>query len=337
VTADVVMRRGVGYGGPHTIFSVDANRFNSVRVLSVDPVTQIPTTVSTRVMPLCQGATTAATIALRNDPNALCSVGSIAVYQSAANFRYVGLHIKVDKRFTNRFQFTASYARARYTGWNGVVNLDNLQESYGIHPNDRPHRFNFSGIWEAPEYKGPNRFTRGLASGWQLSTINQLQSSPPANPTMAIDVDGEGTSIYRLPGIEWNGFGRSADPAGIRQAVERYNADVEARTTNCPTGRCRPRTPRNQVYPIIALPDVFSNGDTAMTTDIRLTREVRLRENIRLALIGEVFNVLNIANLGGYSDTLQTTPTFGIPTTRTNQVFGSGGPRAFQVAARLSF
>ncbi|MGH9661385.1 MAG: TonB-dependent receptor, partial [Bryobacteraceae bacterium] len=83
VTADVVMRRGVGYGGPHTIFSVDVNRFNSVRVLSVDPVTQIPTTVPTRIMPLCQGATTAATIARRNDPNALCSVGSIAVYQSA--------------------------------------------------------------------------------------------------------------------------------------------------------------------------------------------------------------------------------------------------------------
>jgi hypothetical protein len=72
------------------------------------------------------------------------------------------------------------------------------------------------------------------------------------------------------------------------------------------------------------------------TNDLRVTRIIRLRENIRLALIGEVFNIFNIANLGGYSDDLQAA-NFGTPTTRTNQVFGSGGPRAFQIAARLGF
>ena len=73
VTVDFIMRRGVAFGGPHTIFNVDLNRFNSVKVVSVDPVSQVPTTVSTRIIPLCQGATTAATIALRNDPNAIAN------------------------------------------------------------------------------------------------------------------------------------------------------------------------------------------------------------------------------------------------------------------------
>jgi len=353
VTADFIMRRGVAFGGPHTIFDVDLNRFNSVRVTSVDPITNVPTTVSTRVIPVCQGATTAATIALRNDPNAQCSVGEIRVYQSASNTRYVGLHVKLDKRFANRYQFTASYAFSRYNSWNGIVNLNNWFESYGVNDNDRPHRFNFSGIWELPEYQGEQRFWRGLLSGWQLSTISQFQSAPPLNPTIAIDVDGDGISTYTLPGIAWNGLGRGASASDIRRAVEKYNADVLARSNPRPANPtaaqtaactlvvsgqtlCAPRTPRNQVYPLITLPENFSNGDTLFSTDLRLTRVVKLREKVKLLLIGEGFNIFNISNLGGYTGNLQST-SFGTPTTRTNQVFGSGGPRAFQIAARINF
>lgn len=55
-----------------------------------------------------------------------------------------------------------------------------------------------------------------------------------------------------------------------------------------------------------------------------------------MSLIGEVFNLYNKANLSGYSGDL-TSATFGQPTSRTTQAFGSGGPRAFQLAMRVSF
>jgi len=55
-----------------------------------------------------------------------------------------------------------------------------------------------------------------------------------------------------------------------------------------------------------------------------------------LSLIGEVFNVYNAANLSGYSGDL-TGNAFGQPTLRFTQVFGSGGPRAFQLGAQVSF
>jgi hypothetical protein len=99
---------------------------------------------------------------------------------------------------------------------------------------------------------------------------------------------------------------------------------------------CAPRTPLNQPFPLITLPGDFSNGDTLITTDLRLTRLIKIGEKARLSVIGEVFNLFNIANLDGYNDNLQAL-SFGTPTTRANQVFGSGGPRAFQLAARIGF
>ena len=58
---------------------------------------------------------------------------------------------------------------------------------------------------------------------------------------------------------------------------------------------------------------------------------------MRLALFGEVFNLLNTANLVGYGGNLANPAEFGQPAARVNQVFGSGGPRAFQLGARISF
>ncbi len=179
VTADFIMRRGVAFGGPHTIFAVDLNHFNGVRVTGAprsDLQYDSTNTVTARVMPQCQGATPAATIALRNNPEAQCSVGSLSVYQSASNSRYVALHMKVDKRFAHRFQFTASYALSRYNTWNGITNLDQWQASYGINDGDRTHRLNFSGIWQLPEYDGRERALRGLLRGG---------SSPPSTSSRA--------------------------------------------------------------------------------------------------------------------------------------------------------
>ena len=52
---------------------------------------------------------------------------------------------------------------------------------------------------------------------------------------------------------------------------------------------------------------------------------------------GEVFNAFNVANPGGLAFNLLDPGGFGKPTSRAGQVFGSDGPRAFQVGGRLSF
>ena len=49
----------------------------------------------------------------------------------------------------------------------------------------------------------------------------------------------------------------------------------------------------------------------------------------------EVFNLFNTANLVQYGSNLANPTTFGQPGSRVSQVFGSGGPRALQLGARL--
>ncbi len=67
------------------------------------------------------------------------------------------------------------------------------------------------------------------------------------------------------------------------------------------------------------------------------TRSLSEPRGARLMLFGEVFNLFNTANLVNYGGNLLEPSTFGQPAGRFSQVFGSGGPRAFQVGTRLSF
>jgi len=47
--------------------------------------------------------------------------------------------------------------------------------------------------------------------------------------------------------------------------------------------------------------------------------------------------VFNISNVTNFNYNLVVPQTFGKPNQRVGQTFGSGGPRAFQIAARVSF
>jgi hypothetical protein len=362
LTADFVMRRAVKFGGTEAGFGVDLNRAARPNVAATDPITQVVTLnpLGRPIIPFCINNTQL------NTPKFPCSSGAILGYWSGINTRYTGLLMKLDKRFSGGWQFTGSYALSRYTNnvnvTVGGVTPDNLYETAGIDGGDRPHRFTFSGFYEVPSYKGDSRILRALLNSWQFGLISDIRSRPTLNPNLGLDVDGDGVSRLLLPGIPWNSFGRGKDADDIRAAVEIYNADVIARAKPLPanptaaqtaactlfvngTRMCGVRTPQNQVYPLVKLPDNFSNGDPFYSQDLRLTRIIAIREKVRLSLIAEAFNLFNIANLSGYGSGLNALAapgqlqqaTFGQPSDRVNQIFGTGGPRAFQFAVRLSF
>jgi hypothetical protein len=78
-------------------------------------------------------------------------------------------------------------------------------------------------------------------------------------------------------------------------------------------------------------------GHDFTSQDVRLSKSFKFRDRYELRFIGECFNILNFGNLTGDNFNLLSPGSFGLPTQRVGQTFGSGGPRAFQVAGRFQF
>lgn len=261
------------------------------------------------VIPRCTGNQAA-------DPLANCSTGPIAFRTPAGRSVYRALLVKVDKRFSKRYQFMASYALTGSRGMNGVTNLDNWFQNWG--PAGGRHGLNVSGIVELP---------------WkvQFSFISSIGTRGPYRPQVgSVDLDGDGLDISFLPG--WNVPDRKPTKQRLEAAVAAWNALYP----DLPNGQ-RPRTARGQTIPKLTLPDNYSFGDNFYSQDARVTKTLLFRERLKLNLFIEGFNIFNIANLGGISNSLNNPASFGVPTSRASQVFGSGGPRAFQIGGRFSF
>jgi hypothetical protein len=258
------------------------------------------------VIPLCVGAQ-------RDDPLAQCSAGPITVVDEFARATYTGVLMRLEKRLSKKSQFLVSYAYSKNVG-NNRVNNDDWFEGYGPLDRDVPHILNASAIFD-------------LRWRFQLAFNSTYYSALPFTAFVTgLDFNGDGTDGDALPGTKVNRFNRGLGVPDLVRAVDAFNQTFAGQ-----------RTPRNQPIPRISLPADYQFGDTYLTQDLRLSHTFVYREKYRLTLIGEVFNVFNIANLSGFSGDLANSATFGQPTRRVDQVFGSGGPRAFQFGARVSF
>jgi hypothetical protein len=229
--------------------------------------------------------------------------------------------VKLSKRFQNHYQFTASYALQKglsETVWDDT----NFMAGYGQYlPH---HNLNVAG-------------TVDLRWGFTISVNSSIISRTPATPSVgSLDLPGTvpAGSSEPLPGLAYGCLNAGCSKSDLTNAVNAFNTTY-AGTKNANGGTINP----------LALPSDYQFGDPTFSQDFRVTKVFRYKEKARLSLFGEVFNAFNIANLSGYSMTLDTknanpaaqTFNFGQPTQRVNQTFGSGGPRAFQLGARISF
>ncbi len=337
LTADYVLRQYYQVGPLQNTYIIDRNRFNRPRVTGVNPDTGVVSFVRDPVIPLC---TAAQSVAL--NPKDQCSTGPINVFSSGARYRYQGLHMTLERRWSDGLQFLAGYAYSQDIGFFEFLSYDDPLAGSGNNPSHRRHKLTISGVWSPVVYKAGSHFRHVLQNGWTIAFISQTFSPTPLNAILTgLDLDGDGISRTLLPGAVYQGLGEGMTAQQLRSLVASYNVDVEARTRRIqnPDGTTtvvRPRTPFNQIINSIVLPDQFSNGDSFITQDVRLTRTIKLGEKFRLNLMGEVFNLFNVSNLTGYSDVLNQ-PNYGQPSSRVGQAFGTGGPRAFQFGARLEF
>jgi hypothetical protein len=165
-----------------------------------------------------------------------------------------------------------------------------------------------------------------LSLSFRLGLNFSYASAPPFSAYVGgSDFNGDGTTNELLPGTTVNAFNRGMGRADLERFVAQFNQTYAGRLDG-----------KGTIIPTLLLPEQYWFGDNYHSLDLRLSRELVIQERWRLALMGEVFNLYNAANLSGYSGNL-TSAGFGQPTSRVTQVFGSGGPRAFQLGARISF
>jgi hypothetical protein len=262
------------------------------------------------------------------NPALECSTGSITVWEDEGRTVYDGLLVKLQKRMSHRYNFTASYALQKELTIS-AINLDNLRAGYGqalAH-----HNINLSGVYEGPW-------------GIKMSLNNSIHSPTPGTPTVSgVDINGSGntsTPITELipagviPGLSYGCFNAGCGKGDLQAAVNYINANLAG-------------TPdfRGVAIPHLILPPNYKLGVWTYDQDVRFTKEFKIKERYRLSVFTEIFNILNIANTSGYSlaiNSVSANPanqalTLGQPTGRVLQTFGSGGPRAVQFGARISF
>ncbi|HJR07430.1 MAG TPA: carboxypeptidase regulatory-like domain-containing protein [Pyrinomonadaceae bacterium] len=188
--------------------------------------------------------------------------GRINLFESTANSRYDGLAFQLQRRFSRRLQFLASYtyskAKDDKPDQTAVVpgggddakivqNQLNIRDDYAAADSDLRHRFVFSPVYDFGKFTASdNMFLRALLSDYSLSSIVQLQSGFAYSQTVGADLNRDGNSRNdRVPGTRRNEF----------------------------------YTPATYQF------------------DARLTRTIPFGESMRLRLILEGFNIFNRANV----------------------------------------
>ena len=254
---------------------------------------------------------------------------SVFNLEDSVGTMYDGLLTSVERRFNAGLFFRASYTLAKAFNYAnddqipfsaGPLDPTHLQKEYGPTPADRRHRFTFAGSWN------------GVA-GLNLSAIWTLSSGVPMDILMP-------DASSRIPVLQRNAGDRQFKTVGeLNSYIQDLNSKGGINGVPLPT---------------------VSNGakfsDTFNSVDLRVSRPFNVGKRARIEPIVEVFNVFNVTNIlgvsnlnySGYSNVLVrdgepgtpgflTSSAFGKPVTTAGGVFGSGGPRAFQLAARVTF
>lgn len=253
--------------------------------------------------------------------------------ESSARTKYDALLVSVEQRRA-RYAIRAGYAWSKAFNYanddqipfaNGPIDPTNLRLEYGPTPNDQRHRLTVTGTVEGPV-------------GLQFATLMTVASGVPMDILMP---DG----LSRIPVIQRN--------AGGRQFKSGAELNDFLRALNDRGGI--------DGVPLPLVSDDVRFGDGFSSVDVRVSRRFDVGwkgiRRMRIEPMMEVFNLFNVTNILGATNSnysgaanalvrdgeLPSDPGFmrssgfGRPVSTAGGVFGSGGPRAIQVAVRATF
>ncbi|HEU4834081.1 MAG TPA: carboxypeptidase regulatory-like domain-containing protein [Pyrinomonadaceae bacterium] len=256
-------------------------------------------------------------------PGTISPFGSINAQTSDGNSTYHALNVDVKKRFTNNFQFLASY-----TWSHSIDDSSDLQtlllpqdnRNFGAERADslfdQRHRFVFSGVIASPSsWAKAGGFHRAL-SNFTLAPIFEISSGRPFNILSNQDTNNDQSNQTDRPSVLSDGT------------------------------LCVPGTPgcagliTNGQFTSGSLARNFGLTHRYISLDLRLAKLVPLGERVRLELIAEGFNLFNRFNEAAASPFITDVNLFnerannGRYFSRPTAAFD---PRQFQFGLKLNF
>lgn len=275
---------------------------------------------------------------------------SVSVLDSSAKSWYDGLLVGVAHRPGHMgkigYEYNISYTLSKTLDYSNDDQLENgnkdeqvnliegtagLPKEKGYALADERHRISLYGNISLP---------------YQISIapIYTFGSGVPADTLLPSTSGVNGSTGARLPLISRNALGRDIKNSDqLNAAIHHWNA-----LPSCPGAY-----PCNAGGPIADVPAGMDFFSPFSSFDMRLQKIFPVHDRMSIHLIGEVFNLFNEVNVRGslkenYSGrNISISPlastTGGVETnfyqaqTVAGGFFGSGGPRAFQFAARFEF
>lgn len=273
---------------------------------------------------------------------------NITLIQSGAKSWYDGLLVSVAHREARigkiGYQYNLSYTFSKTFDYSDDDQLTNnnadeqvnlaegtsgLRKEKGYALTDERHRLTFYGDAQLPH-------------GFSIAPIYTFGSGIPADtflPSTAVN----GASGARLPLLPRNAIGREVKNSDqLNTLIARWNA----------LPACPGAYPCQAGGPIASVPAHINFFSPFSSIDLRLRKKFSFGDHVSLSLIGEGFNLANQVNIrgsntanfsgrnisiGAYQQNAPVQTNFFSPASVAGGFFGSGGPRAFQLATRLEF
>jgi hypothetical protein len=265
---------------------------------------------------------------LANPKDGPLMAGGNVVEWAMGYANYNGLLLSLQHRLSQGFSLLSNYTWSHCTDLgeggqditNNFSNPYNPRMDFGNCGQDRRHLLNISAVAQIP--KIGNNLAERIFGGWSTSVIYTAATGAPFNVADGSDISLTGVNSDRpnVLGDPWTPGPVAANPTCVAPTeigtlAHWYNNCAFAKQASGTYGNGG----RNNM-----------TGPGRWNVDAALWRTFQLKEGLKLDLRGEGFNVLNHANWGNPSASLNT----GVPGQITS---ASGAARILQVAMKLMF
>ena len=247
-------------------------------------------------------------------PGALTPFGEVDAQLSDGNSSYNALNLEVKRRFSNNFQFLASYTWSHsLDDSSDLQTLLKPQDNRNFHAEhadslfDQRHRFVFSGALTSPsEWRSSSSSAHRFFSDFTIAPIIEISSGRPFNILTGVDSNGD-----------------------LQGSTDRPSVAADGTLFIPPTA-----------FTLGSLGRDLGITHGYASLDLRVMRSIRFGDRTRLDLIAEGFNLFNRFNEAAASPLFSDVNAFGeragngkyysFPT-------ASFDPRQFQFGLKLNF